>query len=66
MLRKIIAFVTRRKVVWIIDFDGEVNQRIVKETPFGYLGTRMLGTHMLLNFDGTVAYPRYTKNWDFA
>ena len=66
MFRKILAFLLRRKVVWIIDFDGEVNVRIVKETPFGYIGSRMLSSKMLLNFDGTVMYPTYTKYWKFA
>jgi len=66
MFRKIYALLTGRKVVCIIDFDGEVNYRVVKETPFGYIGSRMTCTKMLLNFDGTVMYPVYTKYWKFA
>lgn len=63
---KFIAWITGRKVVWIQDFDGEVNLRIVKETPFGLVGSRMLGARMVLNLDGTVRYPSYVKSWKYA
>jgi hypothetical protein len=57
-----LAEIFGRRVVYLLDFDGEVTKRWAKETPFGLTCTRF-ERHVLLLPDGTIRGPSYTKAW---
>lgn len=56
-----------RKVVYLLDFDGEVTKRWARETPFGLVCWRMWSVkHVLLLPDGSVKGASYVKRWSYA
>lgn len=64
-LQKIIAFLARRELVWLRDYDGEVVLRIARRTPFGLECYRYPpgGGRCLLFPDGTFKGPSYVDEW---
>lgn len=55
-----------RKVVWLMDFDGEVNKRWAYKTPFGFVCNRkgfVLRRPCLLLEDGRVSGVSYVSEW---
>lgn len=66
MLRKLIAFLTGGKVVWLKDHDGELTRTIAYPAGFGtWSAHRMLGDKVTLHPDGTVTGKSYVKYWEF-
>lgn len=65
--RKIIAAILGWKVVYLLDFDGEVVCRLARPTPFGASAWRMSRTfrvaHVRLLPDGTVQGASYVREW---
>jgi hypothetical protein len=60
------AFITRQKVVYLKDFDGEVTKTVAKSTPFGYVAKRHWPfdlRNVILLDDGTVEQGCYVKFW---
>ena len=60
------AFMTRQKVVYLKDFDGEVTKTVAKKTPFGYVAKRHWPfnvRNVLLLEDGTVGNGGYVESW---
>lgn len=64
-LRKIVAFLMRRELVWLRDYDGEVVLRTARRTPFGLECYRHppSGARCLLFPDGTIKGPSYVDEW---
>ena len=59
-----IAKLLGREVVWLQDFDGEVNKRWAKPTPFGLVCWRMYPvSKALLLPNGEVKGPSYVASW---
>ena len=63
---KLLAWLTGRKVVYLMDHDGEVNRRLAKETPFG-LTTKRIKRNcvagVLLLPDGNTRGKGYVISW---
>jgi len=60
------AFITRQRVVYLKDFDGEVTKTVAKKTPFGYVAKRHWPfniKNVLLLDDGTIEPDCYVKSW---
>jgi hypothetical protein len=60
------AFVTRQKVVYLKDSDGDVTKTVAKKTPFGYVAKRHWPfniKNVLLLDDGTVEHGGYVRSW---
>jgi hypothetical protein len=66
---KIWAFLTRQRLVWLRDFDGEVTLAIAKETPFGGLMAERWWPFKILTVQledgGNVRPPCYVEEWKF-
>lgn len=66
-MRKIIAWLTGGKVVWLQDFDGDTHKRIAYKSGFGTMkARRMLGVTAILHADGSVSSPSYVHRWEYA
>lgn len=65
-LQKIIAFLARRELVWLRDYDGEVVLRTARRAPFGLVCYRYPpGSGRCLLFpDGTLKGPSYVEKWE--
>ena len=66
MFFKLWSLLTFQKVVYLLDFDGEVTKTVAKKTPFGYVAKRWWPfTHAvcLLKDDGTVFGKSYVTHW---
>ena len=64
MFFNIWAFLTKQKVVYLLDYDGEVTKTLAKKTPFGYVAKRYwpLNTrNCLLKEDGSIMGGSYVK-----
>ncbi len=67
---RLFAFFTRRKLVWLKDFDGAINLAVVYRDPFNPDGgicyrqwpCKNIGPPVLLNADGTCAHS-YVIKW---
>ena len=64
-LKRIIALLLRRELVWLQDHDGEVVLRIARRTPFGLECYRHPpgGGRCLLFPDGSFKGPSYVDAW---
>jgi len=66
-MRRLIAFALGWKVVYLLDFDGEVTKRLARPTPFGATAWRMSRSmhvgQVLLLPDGSVRGSRYVTEW---
>jgi len=63
------AFLTRQKVVYLIDHDGEVTKTVATKTPFGYVAKRQWPFNfrtVLLEPYGTVRNGFYVVGWKEA
>lgn len=59
-----IAPLIGRKVVWLLDHDGEVTKRWAHKTPFGFVCYRhAFGPKCLLVPGGEVRGPLYVVRW---
>lgn len=66
MFFKLWSLLTFQKVVYLLDFDGEVTKTVAKKTPFGYVAKRWWPfPHgvCLLKDDGTVFGGSYVTHW---
>lgn len=65
MFKKIWAFLTGGKVVWLEDFDGEVTRTIAYQIGKGKMQARLMSSvrKATLESDGSVSYPSYVKKW---
>lgn len=66
IIYRIVAFLLRRELVWLRDFDDEVVLRISRRTPFGLSCCRMWPGDRkpcLLLPDGSVRGPGYVDGW---
>lgn len=65
MFKKIWAFLTGGKVVWLQDFDGQLTRSIAYPAGFGKMqASRMMFTSKVtLNPDGTTSAKSYVKSW---
>lgn len=64
-LKRIMAFLLRRELVWLRDFDGEVVLRMARRTPFGlecYRHSFGVGRCRLFR-DGSFNGPSYVGEW---
>jgi len=59
------AFLTRQKVVYLMDRDGEVTKTVAKMTPFGMVAKRYwpYNTHNVILLDGGDVIGGYVKKW---
>lgn len=60
------AVLTRQKVVFLIDHDGEITKTVAKKTPFGYVAKRHWPfniRNVLLLPDGKVENGVYVHEW---
>jgi len=60
------AVITRQKVVYLKDHDGEVTKTVAKKTPFGYVAKRhwpLSIRNVLLLPDGMVENGCYVHEW---
>jgi hypothetical protein len=60
------AIITRQKVVYLKDHDGEVTKTVAKKTPFGYVAKRQWPfniRNVLLLPDGSVENGCYVCEW---
>ena len=60
------AALTRQKVVYLKDHDGEITKTVAKKTPFGYVAKRMWPfntRNVLLLPDGSVENGGYVHEW---
>jgi hypothetical protein len=66
-MRQIVAWVLGWKVVYLMDHDGHVCQRLAEPTPFGLVAWRMSRlfriARVLLLPDGTVTGRSYVTRW---
>ena len=67
MFKKIWAFLTGGKIVWLQDRDGELTRTIAYKVGFGKMqATRMRFTgKVTLNEDGTVSGKSYVRYWSY-
>jgi len=67
MLKTIWAFLTRGKVVWLQDYDGELTRTIAYKAGFGKMQARrmMFTGKVTLNEDGTVSGKPYVDYWSY-
>ena len=71
MLERLVALITRRKLVWLQDHDGDLTLSIEMRHPFGgnyalrYWPYASISTPVILNDDGTCEHPYVTK-WVYA
>ena len=67
---RIVAFITRRNLVWLEDYDGEVTLSIEQVTPFGKRTAkrwrRNSDINVILCDDGTTEGLAYVKKWKYA
>jgi len=68
ILRRIYAWVTGRRVIYLMDHDGEVSERIAYLDPFGMWAYRMrlIGASVRLLPDGKTLGPCYVRKWVYA
>jgi|688.fasta_scaffold2041992_1 hypothetical protein len=62
MLCEIWAKLTKQKVVYLKDCDGEVTKTVARQTPFGYVAKRYSRDVLLLP-DGKTQGPAYVEEW---
>ena len=67
MLKTIWAFLTRGKVVWLQDHDGELTRTIAYKVGFGKMQARRMTFtgKVTLNEDGTVSGKPYVHCWSY-
>lgn len=67
MFKKIWAFLTGGKVVWLQDFGGELTRSIAYPAGFGKMQARrmMFTNKVTLNPDGTTSAKSYVKFWSY-
>lgn len=66
MFFRLWAFLTRQKLVYLKDFDGELTLTVAKKTPFGYVAKRHWPFHVLdviLLEGGKVEHGSYVHEW---
>lgn len=60
------ALITRQKVVYLKDIDGEITKTVAKKTPFGYVAKRWWPfniRNVLLLPNGEVEKGSYVTSW---
>ena len=66
-LIRLVAFVTRRRCVYLRDRDGEVTFTMARKTPFGWVAARywpVWDMHtVILGDDGKVVHSYYVDEW---
>lgn len=66
LLKRVWCFLTRQKLVCLLDHDGEVTFVPAKKTPFGYVAKRHWPHNrriVHLKDDHTVEHGRYVCRW---
>lgn len=65
MFKKIWAFLTGGKVVWLEDFDGELTRTIAYQIGEGKMQAMRMDfvRKAILEACGSVSYPSYVKKW---
>lgn len=69
IIKRIWAKLTKGKLVWLEDFDGEITLRIARKHPFGGLRTNRMSfgiTPLQLLEDGSIEPKCYVKRWKYA